>query len=103
VVDGTAYPAVLLTAGANDPRVDAWHAKKMAARLQEASASGRPVVLRLSAWGHGMGSSRDETISQAADTWAFLFAELGVPFQPIPLAVPAAGGVPAGAAGAAGR
>jgi prolyl oligopeptidase len=103
VADGTRYPAVLLTAGENDPRVDSWHAKKMAARLQEASASGRPVVLRLSAWGHGMGSSRDEAIAQAADTWAFLFAELAVPFRPIPLAVPAAGGAPVGAAGAAGR
>ena len=28
VVDGTAYPAVLLTAGRNDTRVDAWHAKE---------------------------------------------------------------------------
>lgn len=33
VVDETAYPAVLLTTGENDPRVEAWHAKKMAARL----------------------------------------------------------------------
>jgi len=89
VVDGTPYPAVLLTAGENDPRVDSWHAKKMAARLQEATSSGRPVVLRLSGWGHGMGSSRDEAISQATDTWTFLFAELGVPFRPIPVAAPA--------------
>ncbi len=29
VVDETRYPAVLLTAGENDTRVDAWHAKKM--------------------------------------------------------------------------
>jgi prolyl oligopeptidase len=106
VVDGTRYPSVLLTAGENDPRVDSWHAKKMAARLQEATASGRPVVLRLSGWGHGMGSSRDEVISQAADTWTFLFAELGVTFRPIPVAAPgtapakpAAGGPGAAPAG----
>ena len=47
VVGGTAYPAVLLTAGENDTRVDAWHAKKMTARLQEATSSDRPVLLRL--------------------------------------------------------
>jgi prolyl oligopeptidase len=83
VVDGTRYPAVLLTAGEGDPRVDSWHAKKMAARLQEATTSGLPVVLRISGWGHGIGSSRDETIAQQADVWAFFFAELGVPFRPI--------------------
>jgi prolyl oligopeptidase len=88
VVDGTRYPAVLLTAGEGDPRVDSWHAKKMAARLQEATASGRPVVLRLSGWGHGMGSSTDERIDQQADLWSFFFAELGVPFHPIPVAAP---------------
>ncbi len=88
VVDGTRYPAVLLTAGEGDPRVDSWHAKKMAARLQEATASGRPVVLRLSGWGHGMGTSRDEAIAEAADLWTFFFAELGVPFHPIPVAAP---------------
>jgi prolyl oligopeptidase len=102
VVDGTRYPAVLLTAGESDPRVDSWHAKKMAARLQEASASGRPVVLRLSGWGHGMGSSRDETIAQTADLWTFLFAELGVTFQPIAVAAPQ-GGVPGPTPARAGR
>ncbi|HEX9185695.1 MAG TPA: prolyl oligopeptidase family serine peptidase, partial [Vicinamibacteria bacterium] len=34
VVDGTAYPPVLLATGANDPRVDPMHSRKMAARLQ---------------------------------------------------------------------
>ena len=33
----TQYPAVLLTTGINDPRVDAWQAGKMAARLQAAT------------------------------------------------------------------
>ena len=42
VVDGTDYPAVLLTAGEIDTRVDAWHAKKMVARLQAATTSGDP-------------------------------------------------------------
>ncbi|MCX5731844.1 MAG: prolyl oligopeptidase family serine peptidase, partial [Deltaproteobacteria bacterium] len=88
VVDGTRYPAVLLTAGEGDPRVDSWQAKKMAARLQEANASGLPVVLRLSGWGHGIGTSRDQAISEGADMWTFFFAELGVPFHPIAVAAP---------------
>jgi prolyl oligopeptidase len=88
VVDGTRYPAVLLTAGEGDPRVDSWQAKKMAARLQEANASGLPVVLRLSGWGHGIGTSRDQAISEGADLWSFFFAELGVPFHPIAVAAP---------------
>ena len=88
VVDGTRYPAVLLTAGEGDPRVDSWHAKKMAARLQEATTSGLPVVLRISGWGHGIGSSRDERIAQTADLWTFFFAELGVPFRPIAVTAP---------------
>jgi prolyl oligopeptidase len=88
VVDGARYPAVLLTAGEGDPRVDSWHAKKLAARLQEATSSGLPVVLRLSGWGHGIGTSRDQAIAEAADLWTFFFAELSVPFRPIAIAPP---------------
>jgi prolyl oligopeptidase len=78
VVDGTAYPAVLLTAGANDPRVDAWHAKKMAARLQAATSSPHPVLLRVSGFGHGMGTPLAEVADEAADVLAFAFEQLGV-------------------------
>ena len=80
VVRGTRYPAVLLTAGADDPRVDAWRAKKMAAALQAASPSGRPVLLRVSGFGHGMGTPLDERIAELADVNAFLFLQLGVPW-----------------------
>ena len=44
---GTHYPAVLLTAGENDVRVHALHARKMAAELQ-AAAAGDPIPLRCS-------------------------------------------------------
>ncbi len=47
VKDGTPYPAVLLTAGMNDPRIEAWQPGKMAARLQAATSSGKPVLLRV--------------------------------------------------------
>ena len=51
------YPAVLLTAGEFDPRVDAYHAKKMAARLQAATSSNAPILLRIEPGGHGIGQS----------------------------------------------
>jgi prolyl oligopeptidase len=81
---GTAYPAVLFTAGANDPRVDAWHAKKMTARLQAATSSRRPVLLRVSGFGHGMGTPLDERVAEAAETYAFIFEQLGVRLRPQP-------------------
>ena len=80
VVDGTSYPAVLLTAGENDTRVDAWHAKKMTARLQAATSSDRPVLLRLETTGHLTGSL-DQTIDETTDLYAFLFDQLGLGYQ----------------------
>ncbi|MBO0845342.1 MAG: S9 family peptidase [Nocardioides sp.] len=77
VVDGTAYPAVLMTAGENDTRVEAWHAKKMTARLQAATSSDRPVLLRLESTGHLTGSL-DQTIDETTDLHAFLFDQLGL-------------------------
>ncbi len=61
VKDGVKYPAVLLEAAESDTRVDALHARKMAARLQAATASGadRPVLLREETKaGHGAGKPR---------------------------------------------
>ncbi len=79
VVDGTAYPAVLMMTGAHDPRVDPYHSRKMTARLQAASSSGRPILLRTSgSTGHGMGTPLGEAINQQTDLFAFLFEQLGV-------------------------
>jgi prolyl oligopeptidase len=71
--DGTRYPAVLLTAGLNDPRVAPWQPAKMAARLQAATTSGLPVLLRVEAHaGHGHGSTRKQENELTADVFAFL-------------------------------
>ena len=79
VKDGTAYPPVLLTTGANDPRVDPMQSRKMAARLQAATAGRTLVLLRSSATsGHGIGTALDERIALEADVWAFLLSQLGV-------------------------
>ncbi len=72
VVDGTAYPAVLLTTGLNDPRIVPWMMTKMAARLQAATASDRPVLLRVTFdAGHGIGSTRKQENEEWADFFAF--------------------------------
>ena len=74
---GTRYPAVLLTTGANDPRVAPWQAAKMAARLQAASTSGRPILLRVDYdSGHGQGSTVTQLDAEAADLDAFLWSNL---------------------------
>jgi len=75
VEDGGKYPAILLTTGVTDPRVAPFHPAKMAARLQAATASGKPVLLRVDFdAGHGMGSTRDQQDREAADTYAFILA-----------------------------
>lgn len=84
--NGVAYPAVLFTHGINDPRVEVWHSTKAAARLAEASSSGRPVLLRLDyASGHGIGDTKAQVQGEWADVMGFLLWQFGVPaFQPRP-------------------
>lgn len=78
VVDGVKYPATLLTTGVTDPRVAPFHPAKMAARLQAATASGKPVLLRVDFdAGHGMGSTRAQQDAEAADTYAFILSQVG--------------------------
>lgn len=84
VRDGTKYPAVLLTHGVNDPRVEVWHSTKTAARLIAASTSGRPVLLRLDYdAGHGIGSTKQQQLQERADVFAFLLWQMGIDgYQP---------------------
>lgn len=99
IKDGVAYPAVLAVTGANDPRVAPWIVAKFAARLQAATSSSRPVLLRVDYdAGHGMlGSSRAQAQALVTDEYSFLFWQLGDPaFGPLVLpphdaASPAAG------------
>lgn len=84
VRDGVSYPAVLLTTGVTDPRVAPFHVAKMTARLQAASKSGKPILLRVDYdAGHGIGSTRAQQDREAADTYAFLLWQTGVAaYQP---------------------
>ena len=90
VAEGTRYPATLMLTGANDPRVDPWQSRKMIARLQAASSSDAPLLLRTSGTtGHGGGTPRDARNQQLADVYAFLFRMLGMTYRQ-----PTAGVVP---------
>jgi prolyl oligopeptidase len=86
VTPGTAYPAVMLTTGINDPRVPSWESAKMGAVLQADSSSDRPVLVRVDYdAGHGIGSTRVQRDHELADKLAFFLWQTGVPaFQPKP-------------------
>ncbi len=79
VKDGTSYPAVFFLAGETDGRVNPAHSRRMTARLQAATASENPILVRLSSSsGHGMGTGLTEKIAQQADVFVFLFDQLGM-------------------------
>jgi prolyl oligopeptidase len=76
VTKGSSYPAVLLTAGENDGRVLSYHSRKMAAKLQSASGSGRPILLLTHASGHGYGTPLEELVAEEADIFTFFTSQL---------------------------
>lgn len=84
VRDGTRYPAVLLTHGMTDPRVEPWHSGKMVARLRAADPEGGPFLLRVTFdAGHGLGSTREQADSEWGDIFAFVLWRAGkAGFQP---------------------
>ncbi|MBK6690624.1 MAG: S9 family peptidase [Myxococcales bacterium] len=79
VAPGTRYPSVLVATAESDTRVDPMHARKFAARLEEAQAAkANPVLLRVEAKaGHGAGKPTTKVIAQLADELSFVLHELG--------------------------
>lgn len=78
VKDGVKYPALLATAGMTDPRVPPWQGAKISERTRVASASGKPVLLRVEfEAGHGLGSTRQQADEEWADAFAFIFWQTG--------------------------
>ena len=78
VRDGTDYPAVMFTQGDLDTRVPPLQARRMAARVQAASSSGLPVILRYAPRaGHAGGRSR---VPDRAMETAFLMMQLGMSY-----------------------
>jgi len=79
VKPGTPYPAVFLTTGDADTRVPPLQARKMTARLQSATASGRPIVLLYDTKaGHAGGRPLSKVIADFSLELAFVFWQLGI-------------------------
>jgi len=82
VQEGTRYPAIYLTAGENDTRVHALHARKMAAKLQAVAAGvedAHPVLLWVDREaGHGQGKPLNLRLRDAVDLRIFLRWQLGL-------------------------
>jgi prolyl oligopeptidase len=77
VKKGVVYPAVMITTGLNDPRVEPWAPAKFAAALQ-AAGTPNPVLLRIETEaGHGIGSTRAQTDQLSADMIAFVLWRAG--------------------------
>jgi prolyl oligopeptidase len=79
VVDGTAYPALLVLSADSDDRVDPMHARKFTAAVQRASGSAAPVLLRIERHaGHGGADLVKQTVEGGTDAFAFLARQLGM-------------------------
>lgn len=79
--DGVAYPAVMLTQGDLDTRVPPLQARKVAARLQAASSSRLPVIMRYHPYaGHAAsrGLPMSERIEFVAAEATFLLTQTGL-------------------------
>ena len=78
IKDGVKYPATLITAGMNDPRVIAWQPAKFAARLQAANASVKPVLFLVDyEAGHGIGNTKTKQFESNADVLSFALWQTG--------------------------
>lgn len=88
---GTPYPAVLVATGDLDTRVPPLAGRKFTARLQAATTSGHPVLLRYHAkGGHAAnyGMPFGLRVQQMATDLHFMMRELGLPLPPAPAEPP---------------
>jgi prolyl oligopeptidase len=81
VQDGVQYPAVLFVSGDLDTNCNPMHARKMTARLQAASTSGRPIVIDYKPYrGHVPLMPLSERIEGLTDRLSFLSDQLDILF-----------------------
>jgi prolyl oligopeptidase len=79
VVAGTKYPAVICVGGWHDPRVIAWEPGKFAAALQNASSSGKPVLMKVNYDDGHFTEDKNVTFANFADQFAFVLWQCGHP------------------------
>ncbi len=79
------YPAVLATAGLNDPRVGFWEPTKWVQKMREHTTAGAPQLLKVHLGaGHAGASGRYGRLEEAAFEYAFLLDQLGANVPPLP-------------------
>jgi len=79
VKDGEQYPAILITTSDGDDRVHPFHSYKLAARLEEANTSDKPILMRVETKaGHSGAAAISRSIEEDADVWSFIFDQLGM-------------------------
>jgi prolyl oligopeptidase len=79
VKPGAKYPGALFVTGDSDTRVAPLHARKMAARMQAANGSGKPVLLLYDTKaGHSGGTPVSKQIDNLVDYFSFINWQLGV-------------------------
>ncbi len=77
---GEKYPATLITAGMNDPRVIAWEPAKFAARLEADNSSDKPILFWVDyTAGHGIGNTKSKQFESLADVYSFALWQIGNP------------------------
>jgi oligopeptidase B len=78
-VHPAAYPAVLATAGLNDPRVSYWEPAKWVAKLRKMNQSERPILLKVQMGSGHMGpSGRYDSWREEAFVMTFEIAQVGL-------------------------
>jgi len=77
VQQGAKYPAVICVGGANDPRVIVWQPAKFAAALQNATGSGRPVLLQVNYDDGHFTEDKNVTFRNFANMFAFSLWQTG--------------------------
>jgi oligopeptidase B len=77
------YPALLVTAGLNDPRVGYWEPAKWVARLREVTTGDTPILLKTELGaGHAGPSGRYSALEERALLLAFEIDRSGLPHDP---------------------
>ena len=79
VKKGVKYPAIMGVGGWTDPRVVVWQPGKFVAAAQQASTSGKPVLMKVNYDNGHFTEDREVTFANFADQYSFVMWQCGHP------------------------